>query len=258
MMQKKVAEAEAAFAAGEKAEHADASCGFWGRLIGGGGVDWDAAAAEYERAATGFKVAKENARAMEAFEKAADAQGHLSAGEFMAAKHLESAAFLALELKREADAASLYDQAATVHLSVARVESAAAALIKAAKALEASDAARSAETAARACELFDELEDEFKLRQGSDSIRAAVNVLCRLRKVAEATLALKTQAVVFARLAQPHGVARCELSLLILRLFNDDFEGASAGYEQVKRRPVKRSLLKLSLGWFGSSVDAPS
>ena len=118
MMQKKIAEAEAAFASGMKAEKAGVSCGFWGRMVGGGSVDWDLAAADYERAATGFKVAKEHSRAIDAFERAAHAQGNLSEGEFMASKHLESAAFLALELKRHAAAASLYEQSATVHLTV--------------------------------------------------------------------------------------------------------------------------------------------
>ena len=235
MMQKKIAEAEAAFASGMKAEKAGVSCGFWGRMVGGGSVDWDLAAADYERAATGFKVAKEHSRAIDAFERAAHAQGNLSEGEFMASKHLESAAFLALELKRHAAAASLYEQSATVHLTVCRIDSAAAALIKAAKALEASDGAQAAEVASRACELLNDLDDEPKLRQGVESIRSAINLLIRLRKLPQACAAFETQAAVCAQLAQPHGVARAELSLLLLRLFADDFEGASNGYERALR-----------------------
>ena len=56
-------------------------------------ADHEAAAADYEKAATAFRVGKAIPRAIDAFRRAAHAHVQFDSG-FMAAKHMETAAFL--------------------------------------------------------------------------------------------------------------------------------------------------------------------
>ena len=74
----------------------------------------EAAAAEYEKAAVAFRVAQAMPRAIDAFSKAADMHEKFDSG-YMAAKHMETAAFLAGAggLKEPLQSAELYERAAS-------------------------------------------------------------------------------------------------------------------------------------------------
>ena len=132
MEQRKVAE-------GEKSMVAAAKC-LKTSLFSRWKVDWEEAAAEYEKAATAFKVGKALAKAVDAFCKASEAHEHFESN-FMAAKHLDSAAFLTKELRDPGQAAALYERSSRLHMDGGRVDAAAEALGKAARALEASGVA---------------------------------------------------------------------------------------------------------------------
>jgi hypothetical protein len=65
-------------------------------------------------------VAKDLQRAIDASVKASEAHTHLDQRMYMSAKHLESAAFFAKDLKRPDEAARLYEEAASFHQVRAR------------------------------------------------------------------------------------------------------------------------------------------
>ena len=60
-------------------------------------------------------MAKDLQRAIDASVKASEAHSHLDQKMYMSAKHLESAAFFAKDLKRPDEAARLYEEAASFH-----------------------------------------------------------------------------------------------------------------------------------------------
>ena len=65
-------------------------------------------------------MAKDLQRAIDASVKASEAHTHLDQRMYMSAKHLESAAFFAKDLKRPDEAARLYEEAASFHQVRAR------------------------------------------------------------------------------------------------------------------------------------------
>ena len=148
MEARKLKEGEAAMAAGAKCKKTS--------LLGRWKPDWEAAAAEYERAATCFKVGKAFARAIDAYVGASEAHTQVEGQNYMAAKHLESAGFLARDLKEAAKAAQLYEQAAKFHEADGRRDNAAEAYCKAARVLEGADDARAAALLEEACALPDD------------------------------------------------------------------------------------------------------
>ena len=66
-------------------------------------------------------MAKDLQRAIDASVKASEAHSHLDQKMYMSAKHLESAAFFAKDLKRPDEAARLYEEAASFHQVRVRV-----------------------------------------------------------------------------------------------------------------------------------------
>jgi hypothetical protein len=53
--------------------------------------------------------------------------------------------------------------------------------------------------------------------------------MLRTAQLAQAAALLRKQAAVHTRLQQQHGVARAELSLVVVTLAADDFDGAARG-----------------------------
>ena len=84
-------------------------------------------------------MAKDLQRAIDASVKASEAHTHLDQKMYMSAKHLESAAFFAKDLKRPDEAARLYEEAASFHQMDGEYGAAAEDLAKGGRALEGHD-----------------------------------------------------------------------------------------------------------------------
>ena len=113
-------------------------------------------------------MAKDLQRAIDASVKASEAHSHLDQKMYMSAKHLESAAFFAKDLKRPDEAARLYEEAASFHQMDGEYSAAAEDYSKAGRALEGHDDARAAKLMALGCENVDQVEEEGKLGIGID------------------------------------------------------------------------------------------
>jgi len=239
MEEKKLAEGEKCMVAGAKSE----KTGLFSRWK----PDWDSAAAEYERAAACFRVAKAMPRAIDAFVRASQAHANLDSGFFMAAKHLESAAFIARDLKEAPKAADLYERASQLHQQDGRPDAAAEALMKGARVLEAVDAGSGADLAVRACGILEGEEDERVLRVCVETFKQAVALLLRQQQWDKAAGLLHKQSSIHGVLGQPHGVARCQLSALGARRAADQFAAAEADNDKA---------LAAANGWAGSDEAA--
>ena len=201
--------------------------------------DPEAAAAEYEKAATCFRVAKAVPRAIDAFSKASEMHDKFDSS-YMAAKHLETAAFLAGSggLNDALQSAELYEKASVIHQVGGRLENAAEGLGKAARGLEGVDDARAGTLATSACELYDDPDviadaSEMRVLASLEAYKLAVPLLLRAKRFAAAGALLRKQATVHAhpKCAQPHNVARCELAAVVAFLHADDFASAADGME---------------------------
>lgn len=228
-------------AEGEKALLDGAKC-LRTSMLGRWKPDYEAAGAEYETAATAFRVAKALPRAIDAFCKASAMHEKFDSG-YMAGKHLETAAFLAGAggLRDAAQSAELYEKAAKLHQPDGRLENAAEDLGKAARALEGVDNARANVLAGAACDLYadpDVAADASEMRTiaSIEVYKLAVGLALRTSQPARAAPLLRRQALVHAKLDQPHNVARCELSAVIVNIAADDFIGAADGCEAAQGR----------------------
>ena len=195
--------------------------------------DHEAAASEYEKAATAFRTVKAYPRAVDAFCKASAEHEQFDSG-FMACKHLETAAFLAGAggLKQPAQSADLYERSVALHRQDGRVENACEALGKAARVLEPVDMARGAALAIAACDLYDEEISGSDVRDillvnALEAYKLAVPLLLRAGRAAAAAGLLRRQVKVHVRVEQPHNVARCELSAVVCLLVADDYAAAA-------------------------------
>ena len=152
------------------------------------------------------------------------------------AKHLESAGFLARDLKEAAQSAKLYEQAALFHLQDGRRDNAGEAYCKAARVLEGVDDARAAALLEEACGLPDDEDEVGKLAAFVEVFKTAVALLLRTGQPGAAAPLLRQQAALHARLQQPHAVARCELSAVVALLAADDFQSARDGAAAAQMR----------------------
>ena len=227
MEARKLKEAEACMAAGAKCT----KTGFFGKWK----ADWESAASEYERAATSFRVAKALPQAVDAYQQAARAHEQMECA-YMAAKHLESGAHLLRELGRADESASLYERASALHHGDGALVQAGEALVKAARVLDGKDDARAGALVIRACAIVEEEEDAGKLRACVETYKQAVALLLRSQRCVDAAELLSKQAALHARLQQGHGVARCELSVVVAHLAANDFDGAEAAYASALAR----------------------
>ena len=251
MEARKLKEGEAAMAAGAKCKKTS--------LLGRWKPDWEAAAAEYERAATCFKVGKAYARAIDAYVGASEAHTQVEGQNYMAAKHLESAGFLARDLKEAAKAAQLYEQAAKFHEADGRRDNAAEAYCKAARVLEGADDARAAALLEEACALPDDEDEVGKLAAFVEVFKTAVALVLRTGQPGAAAPLLRQQAALHARLQQPHAVARCELSAVVALLAADDFRRARRRAAAQMRgdgcRPDEADAADALVGAFAAQSD---
>ncbi len=228
MEARKIAEAEAELASAAKCLKTS--------MFGRWKPDHEAAASHYEKAATAFRVGKAMPRAVEAYVKSS-AEHEEFDSLFMAAKHLESAAVLERDSMKQPDrAVELFERASKLHQLDGRTDAAAEALSKAGRAMEPTDARRAAELMVGACGLFDGEEELPRLLGSIETYKQAVNLLLRGGQPAAAAPLLQKQAQVHVRVQQPHAVARCELSAVVIFLAADDYERASASSSAAQLR----------------------
>jgi len=228
MEARKKAEAEAAMIAGAKCLKTS--------MLGRWKPDWELAAVEYEKAAVAFRVAKAMPQAIGAFTKLAEAH-EKSNSLFAAAKHFETAALLAKDLKQTEHAAQLYEKSSALHVEDGRVDDAASALVKGARAVEAESAQRGSDLMLAACDLFDDADlSQVQELASLDTYKAAVQYLLRSKQYARAATLLRRQALMHVRVDQPHGVAVCELSRVVVLLKGNDYEAAAAGCDEAQAR----------------------
>ena len=150
-------------------------------------------------------MAKDLQRAIDASVKASEAHSHLDQKMYMSAKHLESAAFFAKDLKRPDEAARLYEEAASFHQMDGEYGAAAEDLAKGGRALEGHDNDHGGRLMVSACENIEQIEEEGKLGMSVDVYKQAVSYMLRTGQLAAAAALLQKQMGVHHRLQQPHG-----------------------------------------------------
>ena len=109
-------------------------------------------------------------------------------------------------------------------------------LAKGGKALEGHDDARGGTLMVAACENIEQIEEEGKLGMSVDVYKQAVAYMLRTAQLGAAAALLRKQMPVHHRLQQPHGVARAALSLVVVGLASDDFDGAEAAHHAALER----------------------
>ncbi|KAK6267497.1 hypothetical protein QUC31_011657 [Theobroma cacao] len=142
-------------------------------------ADWKSATVLYEQAANGFRVARNYEKAKLAFEKASQGQEMLSSP-WDAAKHMESAAALAKELRNWAEVIDFYRKASELYMQCDRPQPASDALAKGARALEDALPDDAIQLYTDACVI---LEDDGKEQMAFDLYRAATSVYVKLEKI---------------------------------------------------------------------------
>ncbi|MBA0598712.1 hypothetical protein Gorai_008459, partial [Gossypium raimondii] len=145
-------------------------------------ADWKSATLLYEQAANGFRVSKDYEKAKLAFEKASKGQEML-ASPWDAAKHMESAAALAKELRNWTEVIDFYRRASELYMQCDRPQPASDSLAKAARALEDALPDDAVQLYTDACVI---LEDDGKEQMAFDLFRAAASVYVKLEKFTDA------------------------------------------------------------------------
>lgn len=190
--------------------------------------DWEAASVLYEKAGTNFKNAKSYEKAKDAFKKASNAQYQMDLVH-TAAKHLETAAGMAKELKQVEEGATLYEKASLLYRENGSGFNAAENLAKAAKLIEPANVDKAMEYLKQACEVF-ELED--KEHYSGDTFKIAISLFLRNKKYADCVELMKNQSRIFTKLNQLHDLHKGYLSIIVIHLYCDDFVAANNLYSQ--------------------------
>ncbi|XP_022035592.1 gamma-soluble NSF attachment protein [Helianthus annuus] len=189
-------------------------------------ADWKNATQYYEQAATAFRFAKKHEKAKVAFEKASKGQEML-ASPWDAAKHMESAAALAVELGIWSEVADFYRRASELYNECGRSQPASDALAKGARALEDAKPEDAIAMYTDACSL---LEEDGKENMAFDLYRAITNVYIKLEKYTDAASFLLRWAVAANKCNALHSQCKAYLSAIIVYLSAHDFKQAEQCY----------------------------
>ncbi|GAA0156291.1 membrane traffic protein [Lithospermum erythrorhizon] len=182
-------------------------------------ADWMSATAFYEQAANSYRISKKYEKAKEAFEKASKGQEMLSSP-WDAAKHMESAAALAKELRNWTEVADLYQRAAELYIECGRAQPASDALAKAASALEDAMPDKAIKLYTDACAI---LEEEGKEQMTFDLYRGATSVYLKLEKFTDAAACLLTLALAADKGDATHSQCKAYLSAIVVYMYAHDF-----------------------------------
>lgn len=189
-------------------------------------ADWRNATQYYEQAANAYRFAKKYEKAKVAFEKASKGQEMLSSP-WDAAKHMESAAALAVELSIWNEVADFYRRASELYNECGRSQPASDALAKGARALEDAKPDEAVAMYIDACSL---LEEDGKENMVSDLYRAITSVCIKLEKYTDAATFLLRWAVASNKCNALHSQCKAYLSAIIVYLYAHDFKQAEKCY----------------------------
>eukprot|EP00243_Klebsormidium_subtile_P000372 TRINITY_DN10603_c0_g3_i1.p1 TRINITY_DN10603_c0_g3~~TRINITY_DN10603_c0_g3_i1.p1 ORF type:complete len:306 (+),score=76.39 TRINITY_DN10603_c0_g3_i1:232-1149(+) len=193
------------------------------------GPDFEKATPLYEKAASLYKLAKNLEKAKHCYERASTGQCRTD-NKWLGAKHLESAASLAKELKQWDEVLDTYKRAAELYNEVGRPQVAAEAYGKAAKAIEAEKPEEAIKLYIEAISVF---EEEQKEGLASDLYRAAGAAMIKSKKYEDA-------ANLFIRWGQACDATKavasqCKhyLSAIIILLYAEDLAKAELCYNDL-------------------------
>ncbi|GJW06778.1 gamma-soluble NSF attachment protein [Tanacetum coccineum] len=144
-----------------------------------------------------------------------------------AAKHMESAAALAMELSIWNEVADFYKRAAELYNECGRSQPASDALAKGARALED---AQPDQAIAMYTDAISLLEDDGKENMVFDLYRAITNVYIKLEKYTDAATFLLRWAVAANKCNALHSQCKAYLSAIVVYLYAHDYKQAEQCY----------------------------
>ncbi|KAH1054868.1 hypothetical protein J1N35_032933 [Gossypium stocksii] len=189
-------------------------------------ADWKSATLLYEQAANGFRVSKDYEKAKLAFEKASKGQEML-ASPWDAAKHMESAAALAKELRNWTEVIDFYRRASELYMQCDRPQPASDSLAKAARALEDALPDDAVQLYTDACVI---LEDDGKEQMAFDLYRAAASIYVKLEKFTDAATFLLRLGLAADKCNARNSQCKAYLSAIIVYLYAHDLKQAEKCY----------------------------
>ncbi|KAK7304063.1 hypothetical protein RJT34_15073 [Clitoria ternatea] len=189
-------------------------------------ADWKSATILYEQAANGFRVAKDYEKAKIAFEKASKGQEILSSP-WDAAKHMESAAALAKDLRQWKEVEDFYRRASELYMECGRPQPASDALAKGARALEDTMSEEAVQLYTDACTI---LEEDGREQMAFDLYRAATNVYVKLEKYTDAASLMLRFGLAADKSNATNSQSKAYLSAIIIYLYAHDFKQAEQCY----------------------------
>ncbi|TYJ31885.1 hypothetical protein E1A91_A06G231400v1 [Gossypium mustelinum] len=189
-------------------------------------ADWKSATLLYEQAANGFRVSKDYEKAKLAFEKASKGQEML-ASPWDAAKHMESAAALAKELRNWTEVIDFYRRASELYMQCDRPQPASGSLAKAARALEDALPDDAVQLYTDACVI---LEDDGKEQMAFDLYRAAASIYVKLEKFTDAATFLLRLGLAADKCNARNSQCKAYLSAIIVYLYAHDLKQAEKCY----------------------------
>lgn len=189
-------------------------------------ADWKTAVVLYEQAANALRIAKDHEKSKLAFEKASQGQEMLSSP-WDAAKHMESAAAQAKELRSWAEVTDFYKRASELYMQCGRSQPASDALAKGARALEDSTPKDAIQLYTDACEI---LEVDGKEQMAFDLYRAATSVYIKLEKYTDAATFLLRWGLAADKCSATNSQCKAYLSAIIVYLYAHDIKQAEKCY----------------------------
>ncbi|MBA0695141.1 hypothetical protein Goari_005373, partial [Gossypium aridum] len=216
-------------------------------------ADWKSATLLYEQAANGFRVSKDYEKAKLAFEKASKGQEMLASDGIIegsctknrreiylrccilyklispwdAAKHMESAAALAKELRNWTEVIDFYRRASELYMQCDRPQPASDSLAKAARALEDALPDDAVQLYTDACVI---LEDDGKEQMAFDLYRAAASIYVKLEKFTDAATFLLRLGLAADKCNARNSQCKAYLSAIIVYLYAHDLKQAEKCY----------------------------
>lgn len=193
--------------------------------------NWADATRLYEDAANGFWKDKNYEQAKAAFEKASEGEEKLSSP-WDAAKHMQSAASMAKELRAWREVADLYRRASVLYIECGRAQPASDALAAGARALEEEVPDEAVQLYTEACAV---LEEDEKERMAFDLYRCAAMVYINLEKYADAAAIYLRWALVANKCSMTYSQCKAYLSAIIVHLYVHDFKEAEKCYNDCRQ-----------------------
>ncbi|KAK9086114.1 hypothetical protein Sjap_026525 [Stephania japonica] len=197
-------------------------------------ADWRNATVLYEQAAVAFRLAKDNAKAKLAFEKASKGQEMLSSP-WDAAKHMESAGAAAKELGSWIEVADFYRRASELYNECGRAQPASDALARGARALEDASPDEAIKFYTDSCAI---LEEDGKEQMAFDLYRAATNIYLKLERYTDAATFLLRWGLAADHCNAINSQCKAYLSAIIVYLYAHDLQQAEKCYNDCSQIDV--------------------